>query len=211
MKVDTPNPVNEILPGDSTRYPNVNHTFIGCHQTPQRCLFCLQVNGLFMSIKADTALRKCQCQPLIHLDCFRAYAANRQQFEEVVVPCLGCNGSARIRGPGDVILTAVYNLSGRDDEEMSHLFERWRKLYINFGNPAADDLHILEQAAQLHSEEARLKKALLEVRETRRALHIKPGRTRAKLRRAAKCYDRLSLAEQDAIVTKKLFTQLEMN
>jgi hypothetical protein len=211
MKTDTPNPINHILPADVSRYPNANHTFLGCLQTPQLCVFCLQVNGIFISIKADTALRKCECQPLIHLDCFRNYANNRSHLDEIILPCLGCNGPTKIRTPKDVVLTAVYNLNGWDDEDMNRLFEKWRQLYINFGNPAADGLHILEQAAQLHSEETRLKQALMEVRQTRRTLHMKPGQTRAKLRRAAKCYDRLPLYEQDAIVTKKLVAQLETN
>jgi hypothetical protein len=128
-----------------------------------------------------------------------------------VIPCFECNGTTKIRTPDDVILTAVYNLQGWDDAKMNDLFQKWRTLYINYGNPVADDLHILEQASQLHAEEQKLKQALIEIRQTRKTLHLKPGQTRAKLRRAAKLYNRLPLYEQDAIVTKKLVAQLQLS
>jgi hypothetical protein len=122
---------------------------------------------------------------------------------------MGCNGPTRIRSADDVVLTAVYDLAGWEDEQLNLLFEKWRGIYLKYGNPAADGLHILEQVSRLHGEETRLKRALAEVRETKKTLHLKSGQTRSKLRRAAKCYDRLTTDEQDAIVTKKLIAQLE--
>lgn len=208
MKTNGPGPTSIVLPADLTRYPNTNHTFIGCQQPSQSCVFCMESNGIFMSIKADTALRKCECQPLIHLDCFRKYANTQCRSEEISIPCFSCNGATKIRSAEDVILTAVYNLTGWDDEEMDRSFEKFRQLYINFGNPAAADLHVLEQASRLHNDEMKLKRALLEVREARKTLHLKNGQTRASVRRAAKCYDRLPLQERDNIVTQKLRAQL---
>jgi hypothetical protein len=211
MKMERPNPINEILPADVTCYPNTNHTFLGCQQVAHPCVFCLQHNGIFVSIKVDSTLRRCECHPLIHLECFRNYATRREHADVITLPCLGCNGITRIRTPDDVILTVIYDLNGRDDEQLNHLFEKWKCLCINFGNPAADDLHILGQASRLRSEELRLKRALMEIRQTRKTLHVKPGQTRAKLRRDSKFYDRLSTDEQDAILTKKLEAQLESN
>jgi hypothetical protein len=211
MKSERPNPINEILPADVTQYANTNHTFLGCEQRSITCVFCLQSNGIFVSIKIDTALRKCECQPLIHLNCFRRFTNGRPHGDELKMPCFGCNGPTRIRTSDDVILTVIYNLNIGDDEEMNLLFEKWREMYINFGNPFVDDLHLLEQASRLHSEEQKLKRALIKVRQTRKILHLRSGQTRAKLRKAAKCYDKLSTDEQDAIVTKKLTAQIEAN
>jgi hypothetical protein len=210
MKIEIPNPINEILPPDVRQYPNANHTFVGRHQSVQPCALCLEHNGIFITLKADTALRKCECQPSIHFHCFRRFANTRVQGDELLVPCFGCNGQTKIRSPNDVVLNAYYNISGWDDESLDRLFKKWEEACIKFGNPVADDLHILSQASRLRSEEQKLKQALAEVRETRKTLRLKNGQTRAKLRRAAKCYDQLSLKEQDAIVTRKLVAQLRM-
>jgi hypothetical protein len=211
MKVKPSNGLNLILPADVTLYPNSNHTFIGCQQPAQSCVVCREPNGIFISIKIDKTLRKCECQPVIHLECFRKYADPHWFSEEIAIPCLSCNGPTLIRSTRDVILTAVYNLTGWNDEDMDRAFEKFRELYVNFGNPAAADLHILELASRLRSDEARLKRALLEIKDTRRTLHLRSGQTRASIRKAAKCYDRLPLEERDNIVTQKLVAQLTTN
>ena len=135
MKVKPSNGLNLILPADVTLYPNSNHTFIGCQQPAQSCVVCREPNGIFISIKIDKTLRKCECQPVIHLECFRKYADPHWFSEEIAIPCLSCNGPTLIRSTRDVILTAVYNMTGCDDESWTGSSRSGGNCTSNLGIP----------------------------------------------------------------------------